>query len=151
MINHDMVLKQVRELNRKNDYEKTLKFLNSIEVSITTNPYYCFHYGFSLHESHKEHESVKYFKKAKELGIEDIDELPNTFYPKSIEKWIERAEKNAPRRLEKNAFEAERRAKRAFSIKDIDYDKFDFENFWDDCDTFKEVFPCIEKLNQHYV
>lgn len=137
---HDMILEQARELNRKSDYAKTIKLLSGIGIEATTNPYYCFHYGFALHESHREHEAVEYFKKAKESGLEEIDELPNTFYPKSVTTWLERAERNAPQRLEQNEFESERRAKRLSSEKEINYETFDFEDFWYDCDFSKKSF-----------
>ena len=137
---YEIAQQQIQSLNSDGDYVGALKVLNSISVEHITNPLYYFHYGFALHESHRENEAVEYFKRAKEMGLEEVDEFPNTFYPKSIVKWIERAEKNAPRRLEKNAFEAERRANRAFSVKDIDYDMFDFEGFWYDSEFSRESF-----------
>jgi hypothetical protein len=55
-----------------------------------------------------------------------------------VAKWLERAEIWAPRRLEKNAFEAERRANRAPS--EVDLTTFDFIDFWNDCDYSREKY-----------
>jgi hypothetical protein len=54
---------------------------------------------------HREDEALPWFQKAREKGLEDIDETPGTYYPKSVSKGLERAERRAPRRVEKNDFE----------------------------------------------
>ena len=88
--------------------------------------------GIALYSLHKEHEAVKWFKKAHEKGLEDIDETPGSFAPKKVSIWLERAEKWGPRRIEKDTFETERRAKRDMRPNNDDLAAFDFDGFWDD-------------------
>lgn len=66
---------------------------------------YCVRYGLALFISHREHEALVWFEKANEMGVKEFDELPGTYYPKSMDKWLTRAKTWAPRRVEKLAFE----------------------------------------------
>lgn len=121
-------------LINEDDFSAALKALDSVPEYFS-NAFYCIRRGIALHQLHREHEAVDWFKKAREKGLEEINETPGTYLPKSVVKWIERAEKWAPRRIEQNAFEAQRRASRQKSaLTNANLDDFDFEGFWNDCD-----------------
>jgi len=132
------LLTQIRDLNANDDHAAALQLLDS-HPELTTNPLYCFHYGFALYESHREHESLKWFKKASDLGLEEINEFPNTYYPKSITEWLNRAARKAPQRIEKTSYEATRKANRASTNTEIDYNTFNFQDFWSSDDYSKET------------
>lgn len=108
---NDLIYLLARALLNIDDYSAALSQLNRIKE--TYDGHYCVCYGFALYCLHQEDESLQWFKKAQEEGIEEIDELPNTYYPKNVSTWIERAKKWAPRRIEKNTFEKERRRNRS--------------------------------------
>ena len=122
-------------MNNENDYKGALKVLDVIHAGYSDDPYYCVRRAIALYQLHREPEAVDWFKKAQERGLEEINEMPGTYLPKSVTKWIERSEIWAPRRIEQNEFEAERRANRKPpNASDTDFSDFDFEGFWDDCD-----------------
>jgi len=132
MSNHS-VLDQIKMLNNKGDYHGALKMLDSISTECSNDPYYCVRRGITLYQLHREDESIPWFKKAQEKGLEEIDEMPGTYLPKSVAKWLERAEIRSPRRIEKKTFEAKRRASRKVSPQDSNLENFDFHGFWNDC------------------
>ena len=123
-----------RALNNERNYYGALEVLDGIGERYSHDPYFCVRYGFALYELHREHEALDWFRKAKESGLDEINETPGTFHPQTLTKWIVFAERWAPRRLEKNAFEKERREKRNSSPKDSGLADFDFEGFWNDCE-----------------
>jgi len=134
MMRNESLLNQIKMLNTQEDYRGALKMLDSINAEYSENPYYCVRRGIALYQLHREDESVFWFKKTQEKGLEEIDEMPGTYLPKSVTKWLERAEKRSPRRIEKNAFEAELRAKRKLSPQGSNLEDFDFFDFWNDCE-----------------
>lgn len=136
----ESLLNQIKMLNNKEDYRGALKVLDSISAEYSDNAYYCVRRGIALYHLHREDESVPWFKKAQENGLEEIDEMPGTYLPKSVSKWLNRAEIWAPRRIEKNTFEAERRAKRKSSPECSNLEGFDFHGFWDDCEYSLEKY-----------
>jgi len=119
-------------LNNEDDYSGALAMLDGIYDRYSNDPFFCVRYAIALYTLNREHEALDWFKKAKEKGLDEINEMPGTYLPKSVTLWIERAKKWAPRRIEQNAFEAERRAKRDKNPKDTRLDDFDFEGFWND-------------------
>ena len=129
-----------RVLNNEDDYSCALAVLDGISDRFSHDPFFCVRYAIALYNLHRENEALDWFKKAKEKGLDEINEMPGTYLPKSITKWIERAEKWAPRRIEQNAFEAERRVKRNKKPKDAGLADFDFEGFWNDCDYSLEKY-----------
>ena len=136
----EMICLLARALNNKDDFSGALEVLDSIQDRYSDNPFFCVRYGFALYQLHREHEALDWFKKAQAEGLEDIDETPGTFHPKSIVKWITFAERWAPRRVEKNAFEAERRIKRVKEPQHSDFADFDFDGFWNECDYSLEKY-----------
>ena len=132
MVSNESLLNQIKILNNQGDYHEALILLDSIIEEYSNNPYYCVRRGIALYQLHRENESISWFKKAQELGLEEIDEMPGTYLPKNVTKWLERAQIQAPRRIEKKAFEEERRAKRRLSPQDSNLCDFDFDGFWKD-------------------
>lgn len=121
-----------RALLNEDKFEEALSALNSIQAEYGNNPYFCVRYALALYPLHREDEALLWFKKAQQLGLEQIDETPGTYLPKSVAKWIERAEIWAPRRTEKRALEAKLRANRqtkaAAALPDAVLD-----SLWNDC------------------
>ena len=130
----ELICLLARAMSNEDDYSSALKVLDSIRDNYSNDPYFCLRYGFALYNLHREHEALNWFKKANTNGLEEINETPGTFLPKSVTQWIERAERWAPRRIEKNAFEAEYRTKRNTRPQDSRLSDFDFAGFWNDCD-----------------
>ncbi|MDR1321302.1 MAG: SMI1/KNR4 family protein [Gracilibacteraceae bacterium] len=123
-----------RALSNEDDYSGALKTLESIRAGYSGDPYFCLRYALALYQLHREPEAVDWFKKARDLGLEEIDESPGTYLPKSVAKWLERAERRTPPRIEKNAFAARRRAQRKErGLKAVDFDAAAFDGLWDDC------------------
>ncbi|MGL4668662.1 MAG: SMI1/KNR4 family protein [Saezia sp.] len=107
--------------------------MTKIKDRYSNNPHYCVRYGFALYNLHREDEALEWFKKAQEKGLEEIDETPGTYHPKSVAKWILFSERWAPRRIEKNAFEKQCRAnKKQPTATENNFVDFDFDGFWDD-------------------
>ena len=119
-------------LNNDDDYNGALAVLDSIYDRYSSDPFFCVRYAIALYSLHREYEALGWFKKAKEKGLDEINEMPGTYLPKSVTKWIERAVLWAPRRIEQNAFEAVRRAQRNKNPQDAGLDDFGFQGFWDD-------------------
>lgn len=137
----ELICLMARALSNMDDYQTAMEALDSIRAEYADDPYFCVRYGFVLYQLQREHEALDWFRKAREKGLEDIDEAPGTYFPKSVSKWIERAERWAPRRIEKNAFEAQRRANRKLpDAEAAELADFDFEGFWNDCDYSLEKY-----------
>ena len=136
----ELICLLARALNNKDDFCGALEVLDSIRNRYSDNPFFCVRYGFALYQLHREHEALDWFRKAQAGGLEEINETPGTYHPKSIAKWIIFAERWAPRRIEKNAFEAECRIKRSREPQHADFTDFDFSGFWDDCDYSLEKY-----------
>jgi hypothetical protein len=135
----ELVCLLARALNNEDDFSGALTALDGIRETRADDPYYCFLRGFALYRLHQEHEALPWFKKARESGLEDIgEEMPDNYLPKSVSKWIERAEEWGPRREEINAFETKRRAARNKEPRKADFTDADFEGLWDDCDYSTE-------------
>lgn len=102
---------------------------------------YCVRYGLALFISHREHEALTWFKRAEELGVKEFDELPGSYYPKTMSEWLSRAKIWSPRRMDKLAFEKERRAARNKQPAQAgDFDAVVLEGLWDDCDYSLEEY-----------
>ncbi|MDR1136308.1 MAG: hypothetical protein LBL49_09060 [Clostridiales Family XIII bacterium] len=71
-----------RALNNEDDYGSALKALESIRAGYSGDPYFCMRYGLALYQLHREHDAVDWFKKAQDMGLEEIDEMPGTYLPK---------------------------------------------------------------------
>lgn len=130
-----------RALNNEEDYAGALKVLDGIWSSDSDHPLFCVRYAIALYGLHREHEALEWFQKAQAKGIEEIDEMPGTYYPVSVAKWITFAQRKAPRRIEKNKFEAERRAKRNKEPQQSSLiESTDFEGFWNECEYSQEKY-----------
>ena len=141
---NELICLYARALFNEDDYNGAIKALDSISGIYSDNPYFCFRYGFALYNLHREDEALGWFKQANEKGLEEIDETPGTFFPKSVAKWIERAENWAPRRIEKRVFEAGRRASRNTCAKETGLSDFDYEGFWADYEySFEKYVGCV--------
>ena len=55
------------------------------------NAEFCARYAIALFNSEKEDKSLQWFEKAKEKGLEDLSEISNDFFSKSIDDWIKKA------------------------------------------------------------
>ena len=58
----------------------------------------------ALFNSEKEDKSFQWFEKAKEKGLEDLSEISNDFFSKSIDDWIKKAKFWGPIRVEENSY-----------------------------------------------
>lgn len=115
-------------------YSSAISTLESIKEA-DRDGFWCVRYGLALFISHREHEALVWFEKASEMGIEEFDELPGTYYPQTMSKWLERANIWAPRRAEKLAFENARRAARNKQPQESErFDDTLLEALWDDSD-----------------
>lgn len=123
-----------RALINMDDYKTAIEALDYIKGSYRENPYVCLRYGIALYGLNREHEALDWFYKAQKKGLEDINETPETYKPKSVSKWITFAERRAPQRIEQNIFEAARREQRNKNPQASGFADFDFEGFWDDCE-----------------
>lgn len=122
------------------DYSKAISELECIEEA-DQDGYYCVRYGLVLHILHREDEALLWFEKAKKRGVEEIDEMPGTYYPKYVSAWIERAKKWAHRRIEKNAFEKEHRMNRNKKAQEtVAFEADILEGLWEDCDYSLEKY-----------
>ena len=117
--NHDQAYAIIREFEKKNNfemisvsaqgfinayYEGALKILESIKKEHSKNSEFCARYAIALFNSEKEDISLQWFKKAKEKGLEDLSEISNDFFSKSIDDWIKKAKFWGPIRVEENSY-----------------------------------------------
>ena len=121
--NHEQAYAIIREFEKKNNfemisvsaqgfinayyYEGALKILEKIKKEYSKNAEFCARYAIALFNSEKEDISLQWFKKAKEKGLEDLSEISNDFFSKSIDDWIKKAKFWGPIRVEENSYEEE--------------------------------------------
>ena len=120
--NHDQAYAIIREFEKKNNfemisvsaqgfinayYEGALKILESIKKEHSKNSEFCARYAIALFNSEKEDKSLQWFEKAKEKGLEDLSEISNDFFSKSIDDWIKKAKFWGPIRVEENNYKEE--------------------------------------------
>ena len=121
--NHDQVYAIIREFEKNNNYEMicvsaqgfinayhyrgALKILESIKKKYSKNAEFCARYAIALFHSEKEDKSLQWFEKAKEKGLEDLSEISNDFFSKSIDDWIKKAKFWGPLRIEENSLKEE--------------------------------------------
>ena len=121
-----------RALFNDEKFAAALQVLDGIASRCGDEPWYCLRRALTLWQMHREDEALPLFLKAQALGLDEIDELPGTFYPKRVSKWVERAQIWAPRRVELKAFEAQRRAARSKSSVAADFKPDELAGLWDD-------------------
>ncbi|MDR2296863.1 MAG: SMI1/KNR4 family protein [Comamonas sp.] len=116
------------------EFTAALEVLEGMAGQSRNDALYCVRRALALWQLNREDEALPWFRKAQELGLGDMDELPGTYFPKSAARWVERAEVWAPRRAEAKAFEAQRRAARNKQPTDAGFTVRDLEGLWDDCE-----------------
>ena len=120
--NHEQAYAIIREFEKNNNYEMisvsaqgfinayyegALKILESIKKEHSKNSEFCARYAIALFNSEKEDKSLQWFEKAKEKGLEDLSEISNDFFSKSIDDWIKKAKFWGPIRVEENSYKEE--------------------------------------------
>ena len=121
--NHEQAYAIIREFEKNNNYEMisvsaqgfinayyyegALKILEKIKKEYSKNAEFCARYAIALFNSEKEDISLQWFKKAKEKGLEDLSEISNDFFSKSIDDWIKKAKFWGPIRVEENNYKEE--------------------------------------------
>nr|WP_314386990.1 hypothetical protein [uncultured Fusobacterium sp.] len=121
--NHDQAYAIIREFEKKNNFEmicvsaqgfinayhyrSALKILESIKKEYSKNAEFCARYTIALFRSEKEDKSIQWFEKAKEKGLEDLSEISNDFFSKTIDDWIKKAKFWGPIRVEENSYKEE--------------------------------------------
>ena len=118
--NHDQAYSIIRKFEKNNNYEMicvsaqgfinvyhyrdALKILEKIKKEYSKNAEFCARYAIALFNSEKEDISLQWFKKAKEKGLEDLSEISNDFFSKSIDDWIKKVKFWGPIRVEENSY-----------------------------------------------
>ena len=118
--NHDQAYAIIREFEKNSNYEMicvsaqgfinayhyrdALKILEKIKKEYSKNAEFCARYAIALFNSEKEDISLQWFKKAKEKGLEDLSEISNDFFSKTIDDWIKKAKFWGPIRVEENSY-----------------------------------------------
>ena len=121
--NHDQAYAIIREFEKNNNYEMicvsaqgfinayhyrgALKILESIKKKCSKNAEFCARYAIALFNSQKEDRSLQWFEKAKEKGLEDLSEISNNFFSKTIDDWIKKAKFWGAFRIEENKYKEE--------------------------------------------
>ena len=121
--NHDQAYAVIREFEKNSNYEmicvsaqgfinaynyrSALKILESIKKKYSKNAEFYARYAIALFNSEKEDKSLQWFEKAKEKGLEDLSEISNDFFSKSIDDWIKKAKFWGPLRVEENNYKEE--------------------------------------------
>ena len=121
--NHDQAYAIIREFEKNSNYEMicvsaqgfinayhyrdALKILEKIKKEYSKNAEFCARYAIALFNSEKEDISLQWFKKAKEKGLEDLSEISNDFFSKTIDDWIKKAKFWGPIRVEENNYKEE--------------------------------------------
>ena len=121
-----------RALFNEDEFPAALETLDGIADRSGDEPWYCLRRALTLWQMNREDEALPWFLKAQTLGLEEIDELPGTYFPKSVSKWVERAEMWAPRRVKMKSFEAQRRSARSKTPVDAKFSAQDLAGLWDD-------------------
>ena len=102
--NYEMISVSAQGFINAYYYEGALKILESIKKEYSKNSEFCARYAIALFNSEKEDISLQWFEKAKEKGLEDLSEISNDFFSKSIDDWIKKAKFWGPIRVEENSY-----------------------------------------------
>ena len=102
--NYEMISVSAQGFINAYYYEGALKILEKIKKEYSKNAEFCARYAIALFNSEKEDISLQWFKKAKEKGLEDLSEISNDFFSKSIDDWIKKAKFWGPIRVEENSY-----------------------------------------------
>ena len=105
--NFEMICVSAQGFINAYHYRSALKILESIKKEYSKNAEFCARYAIALFNSEKEDKSLQWFEKAKEKGLEDLSEISNDFFSKSIDDWIKKAKFWGPLRVEENNYKEE--------------------------------------------
>ena len=105
--NYEMICVSAQGFINAYHYRSALKILKSIKKKYSKNAEFCARYAIALFNSEKEDKSLQWFEKAKEKGLEDLSEISNDFFSKSIDDWIKKAKFWGPIRVEENNYKEE--------------------------------------------
>ena len=102
--NYEMICVSAQGFINAYHYRDALEILEKIKKEYSKNAEFCARYAIALFNSEKEDISLQWFKKAKEKGLEDLSEISNDFFSKSIDDWIKKAKFWGPIRVEENSY-----------------------------------------------
>ena len=102
--NYEMICVSAQGFINVYHYRDALKILEKIKKEYSKNAEFCARYAIALFNSQKEDKSLQWFEKAKEKGLEDLSEISNDFFSKSIDDWIKKAKFWGPIRVEENSY-----------------------------------------------
>ena len=102
--NYEMICVSAQGFINVYHYRDALKILEKIKKEYSKNAEFCARYAIALFNSEKEDISLQWFKKAKEKGLEDLSEISNNFFSKTIDDWIKKAKFWGPIRVEENSY-----------------------------------------------
>ena len=102
--NYEMICVSAQGFINAYHYRDALKILEKIKKEYSKNAEFCARYAIALFNSEKEDISLQWFKKAKEKGLEDLSEISNDFFSKTIDDWIKKAKFWGPIRVEENSY-----------------------------------------------
>ena len=102
--NYEMICVSAQGFINVYHYRDALKILEKIKKEYSKNAEFCARYAIALFNSEKEDISLQWFKKAKEKGLEDLSEISNDFFSKSIDDWIKKVKFWGPIRVEENSY-----------------------------------------------
>ena len=105
--NYEMICASAQGFINVYHYRDALKILESIKKEYSKNAEFCARYAIALFHSEKEDKSLQWFEKAKEKGLEDLSEISNNFFSKTIDDWIKKAKFWGPIRVEENSYKEE--------------------------------------------
>ena len=105
--NHEMICVSAQGFINAYHYRSALKILESIKKEYSKNAEFCARYAIALFHSEKEDRSLQWFEKTKEKGLEDLSEISNNFFSKTIDDWIKKAKFWGPLRIEENSYKEE--------------------------------------------
>ena len=105
--NYEMICASAQGFINVYHYRDALKILEKIKKEYSKNAEFCARYAIALFNSEKEDISLQWFKKAKEKGLEDLSEISNNFFSKTIDDWIKKAKFWGPIRVEENSYKEE--------------------------------------------
>ena len=105
--NYEMICVSAQGFINVYHYRDALKILEKIKKEYSKNAEFCARYAIALFNSEKEDISLQWFKKAKEKGLEDLSEISNNFFSKTIDDWIKKAKFWGPIRVEENSLKEE--------------------------------------------
>ena len=102
--NYEMICVSAQGFINVYHYRDALKILEKIKKEHSKNSEFCARYAIALFNSEKEDISLQWFEKAKEKGLEELSEISNDFFSKSIDDWIKKAKFWGPIRVEENSY-----------------------------------------------